>query len=474
MNSLPLSLERSAKPNPTFMLAAICMGAFVSHFTAGVVNVSLPHLAELFATEIRIVQWITTGYLLVIAALLPLMGKLGDRYGHRRIHNLGYVFFAASSLLVALSPNITLLLAFRMVQAIGAAMFQATNMALVAIHMPANARGRAMGILSTAVALGGMSGPIAGGFIAQWLNWHWLFIVHVPIILAAAWLAYRFIPVQVPASRNGQVDIPGAVSFAAAISFAIIAVSNGNTWGWLSLNTGILFLLAALSMSWLIWRGSTHSSPFLPMNVFRIPAVVSGLAVSFLSFILANTLLVVMPFYMTVSAGFAPAEAGYLLAAYPLALAFTGPLSGRLSDRYGSRPFLFIGLCAMGGGSLLFMLVPDTPALFGIIASLILTGIGMGLIAAPNNSFILRQVPSSLIGTIGGIIALTRNAGMVVGAALGLGLMNDAAGSGEASASGEWLTPFAMNILVSVIGLAILGSETVLGQRHRVIQRQMD
>ncbi|MGG1984792.1 MFS transporter [Brevibacillus brevis] len=116
-----------------------------------------------FQAELAIAQWITTGYLLVIASLLPFMGKLGDRYGHRVLHNYGFLLFTVSSVLVAFSTTITMLLMLRIVQAIGAAMFQATNIALIAILLPKEMRGRAMGIMSTAVALGGMTGPIAGG-----------------------------------------------------------------------------------------------------------------------------------------------------------------------------------------------------------------------------------------------------------------------------------------------------------------------
>lgn len=167
-SSIPASAAASASSR--LMLAAICIGAFLSHFTAGVVNVSLPHFVSVFQTSLGTAQWITTGYLLVIASLLPVMGKWGDRYGYRRIHNAGYLLFGISSVLVAFSPHISVLLALRMVQAVGAAMFQATNIALITIHLPKEQRGRALGTVSTAVALGGMSGPVAGGFIAEWFS----------------------------------------------------------------------------------------------------------------------------------------------------------------------------------------------------------------------------------------------------------------------------------------------------------------
>lgn len=209
------------------MMAAICMGAFISHFTAGIVNVSLPFIVDYFQTELGKGLWITTGYLLVITALLPVMGKLGDRYGFRRIHNLGFVIFTVGSILVAFSPNLPILLTLRVIQGVGAAMFQATNIALITIHIPKEQRGRALGILSTAVALGGMTGPIAGGLIAEWLSWKWLFLIHVPVAIVATIMAYRYIPNRV------QERKPGAISFVGAkLVYGIhhLGSSRNNKW----------------------------------------------------------------------------------------------------------------------------------------------------------------------------------------------------------------------------------------------------
>jgi MFS family permease len=184
----------SIRLNSRLFLTAIGTGAFLSHFTAGVVTVSLPELTRAFQASIEQTQWITTGYLLVIAVLLPIMGKLGDRYGHRRVHNAGYLLFAISSVLIALSPTLGAILVTRAVQAVGASMFQATNIALITLLMPKEQLGRALGLISTAVALGGMSGPVVGGIISQWLSWQWLFLIHVPVSAIATYLANRHIP----------------------------------------------------------------------------------------------------------------------------------------------------------------------------------------------------------------------------------------------------------------------------------------
>ncbi len=407
-----------------FMMIAICLGAFLSHFTAGIVNVSLPQFTYIFQTELAIAQWITTGYLLVIASLLPFMGKLGDRYGHRVLHNYGFLLFTVSSVLVAFSTTITMLLALRIVQAIGAAMFQATNIALIAILLPKEMRGRALGIMSTAVALGGMTGPIAGGMIASWLSWEWLFLMHVPVAILATVLAFRYIPSHEQRKKTSSLDLVGAGLFLLLVSSVIIAISNGNGWGWAS--EGMLILFGGvLVLAWAFaWWERRQSVPFLPVAVFRLSAVSSGLFISFTSFVLANLVLVVLPFYLLDQTHVSPLTAGCMMTAYPLLLALTGPFSGWASDRYRARLLIFAGLCAMGAGMTVLASWLEALSTVEIIAVLALVGAGMGLIASPNNSYIMRHVPIEHAGAIGGMIALTRNAGMVVGAALGLGMMN--------------------------------------------------
>ncbi|WP_143763127.1 MULTISPECIES: MFS transporter [Paenibacillus] len=436
------------------MMAAICMGAFISHFTAGIVNVSLPFIVDYFQTELGKGLWITTGYLLVITALLPVMGKLGDRYGFRRIHNLGFVIFTVGSILVAFSPNLPILLTLRVIQGVGAAIFQATNIALITIHMPKEQRGRALGILSTAVALGGMTGPIAGGLIAEWLSWKWLFLIHVPVAIVATIMAYRYIPNRVQERKPGAISFVGASLFMAFITLVLLVITNGSKWGWVSVWTmtslvgGFLLLI-----TFLFWERK-QKNPFLPLQALKIPTVAGGLIVSCASFILSNTLLVLIPFYlMGAAVPFSSSTTGYIMAAYPIALAFAGPLAGYCSDRYGSHRLMLMGLSCMGSGFILLLVYLDHIPVYGIAAILSLIGLGMGLIASPNNSFIMQQTPREHVGSIGGLIALTRNAGMVFGSALGLGVMSG--GTGQGSQLQAYKLVFEINIFIC-LGVIVL------------------
>ncbi|MBD2869352.1 DHA2 family efflux MFS transporter permease subunit [Paenibacillus arenilitoris] len=436
------------------MLAAICLGAFLSHFTAGVVNVSLPQLMDELHSDLDTVQWMSTGYLLVIASLLPVMGKMGDRYGHRAVHNWGYACFTLSTLLAAFAADVYTLLALRSAQAVGAAMFQATNMAIIAHQYPPERRGNALGIVSSAVALGGMTGPIAGGIVSEWLSWRWLFLVHVPVAVIATGLALRYIPARPRKPAPVSFDGIGAILFVAAIGAVIYGLSRGNASGWSSVEIVAVFAAGVMALLLFLLREFRGTDPFLPLKALRDPAVALGLTINCASFALANAVLVAMPLYLSDAAGHSPSETGYMMTAYPLLLAACGPIAGRWADRAGSRPFMLAGLGAMGGGLAVLAVFLGRLPLAGIMAVLALIGAGMGFVASPTNRFVMGRAPLRHSGSIGGLIALTRNLGMVVGAALGLGLLN-----GEAGASAELgaiRLLFAVNAAIGVLCAAVL------------------
>lgn len=421
MNTLHNSAANPSAASRKGMLIAISIGAFLSHYIATVVHISLPYLAEALHADSATVSWVTTGYLLAITSLLPVMGKLGERWGYRRIHNYGLALFTVGSLLTASAPNISALLGFRLLQAVGAAMFQATNIALVTIHWPQQHRGKALGSLSTAVALGAMCGPAIGGLIVEWLHWRWLFLLHIPVALLGTWLAFRYIPRQEPERGKPASDPVGALLLIISAASGVYGLSLAGAQGWLA--TGILVPLSISLTALLLLLGweLRQPSPFLPVHVLRIPQVGIGLIISVVSFALANHGLVTLPFYLSGIEDLTPSLAGVVLAFYPLLLAVTGPLAGHLSDAWGPKSLVPMGLAAMGGGAVLFFLYLDSLPIWGISSVLALIGLGMGLLASPNNSFIMRHTPREHIGAISGMIALTRNLGMALGAALGLG-----------------------------------------------------
>jgi MFS family permease len=265
-----------------------------------------------------------------------------------------------------------------------------------------------------------MAGPVAGGFIADGLGWQWLFLAHVPFAGAATWLAYRYVPARPAEPVNSSLNAVGGGLMAAVICAFIFIIASGQTLGWTSGAIVAALLAGSLALVGFVLREKRHPYPFLPLEALRQRTVSVGLLASVGSFALANTMLAVMPFFLTGYAGRSSAEAGLMMLAYPAMLALSGPAAGRLSDRIGARAPMLLGLGAMAvGTAFLALLLASMP--FGWLAvGMGLTGLGMGLIAAPNNSFILRHAPAKQSGATGGLIALSRNAGLVIGSALGL------------------------------------------------------
>lgn len=180
--------------NHSAVKVVICLGAFLSNLSAGMFNISLIDIAADLRFPVASAQWIVSIYLLVISVLLPVMGRLGDRFGRRKVHNLGLFAFAAGALGCALAQNEAMLLGFRVMQGAGASMYQATNMALIVSVFPAGQRGRALGLMSTFVAAGSMAGPGLGGFLIQWFTWESNFWLLAVVAAGVGVLAHRLIP----------------------------------------------------------------------------------------------------------------------------------------------------------------------------------------------------------------------------------------------------------------------------------------
>ncbi|WP_342672477.1 MFS transporter [Paenibacillus tianmuensis] len=298
------------------------------------------------------------------------------------------------------------------------------------------------------------------------MTWRWLFLIHVPAAVIATFLAYRYIPARQIACKPQSFDSVGAVCFAAAIGFLIYGVStasSGNGWG--SAQTWIPFVVSGMSLLILLRWEFRHPAPFFSVHLMRKPMLGVGLAVSLLSFALANVVLVAAPFYLLAFARIDHAMLGYVMTAYPILLAVMGPLAGGLSDRYGPKRLIISGLGAMGAGSLLMVLFLNSLSLPGMIVVLALFGTGMGLIASPNNSFMMNHTPAAYSGVMGSMIALTRNMGMVLGAAIGLGLLSGRAGGSLQHEADAFYMIFMLNLILSLVALGVFVLVTLKSRR---------
>jgi EmrB/QacA subfamily drug resistance transporter len=401
-----------------WVLIAVGAGTFMSALDGSVVNTILPVVNRSFNSDIATVEWVVVVYLLVLSGLLLSFGRLGDLRGNRPVYLAGFFVFVASSVLCAWSPSIQALIAFRGVQALGAAMIAANSPAILTRSFPAEQRGQALGLQATMTYLGLVTGPSLGGWLAEQFGWQAVFYINIPVGLLALLLSVRMIPQDAPAKRDERFDVPGALFFMAGLVALLLGLNRGSEWGWSS--PAVLALLAAaLVLLAVFFRIEQRvRDPMLDLSLFGSRIFSASVASAVINYICVYGILFLMPFYLIQGRGLSPAEAGRLLTAQPLIMAVTAPISGTLSDRIGARLPGILGMAILSAGLLLLAsLGPGTPLILVSLA-LAVAGLGIGIFISPNTSALMGSAPPHRRGIASGILATARNVGMVLGIGL--------------------------------------------------------
>jgi len=405
--------ELQATRSPWIGFSAVAVGTVMATLDSSIVNVALPTIGHELGASIAAVQWIVAGYLLTISAVLLTAGRLGDLLGLRNVFVGGLLLFTAGSALCGLAPGLPSLVAARVVQGMGASATMAIGPAALTALFPRERRGRALGANASAVALGLTLGPPLGGFIVQHLSWRWLFLVNLPIGVAGAAWAFATLPADAPA-RGSRLDLPGAAWIAAAVGALVAAIQAAPR----SPPTAAVLLACAAAVTVLLVRRERRApSPLVDASLFSRRLFSLGLASGLLSYAALFSSTLLTPFFLARVKGLEPRALGLALIAVPLALSISSPISGRLSDRVGSRGLCVAGMvilaCGLGG----LALARADDSLLSIVARLALCGLGMGLFQPPNNNAVMGALPRERLGSGGGLLAQARNFGMVLGIA---------------------------------------------------------
>lgn len=406
---------------PWLVFAVVGLGTFMATLDSSIVNVALPTISHSLHTSLPVLQWVVTVYLLTISGLLPIFGSLGDSIGRKRVYVTGFLVFILGSALCGFSRDITFLVFSRIVQGIGGAMMMANNMGIVASAFPSNQRGKALGSTGTVVAAGTLTGPALGGFLVSHFSWPSIFLINLPIGILGFFLGTYFLEESEKSPSKG-FDILGAVLFLGGITSLLIALAQGNKWGWLSYPIIMLFLSGIVILVAFIFWEKKINNPLIDLSLYGNPFFAAANLAGLISYILLFSVNVLMPFYLDHVLNYSPVRTGLFMTPIPLALALIAPLSGRLSDRIGPIFLTCVGMGVMGLGlSFLAQLsLHSTPG--EIYGKMLVVGIGMALFTSPNNSSIMGSVPRDKLGVVGGLIATYRNIGMLLGIALSVAI----------------------------------------------------
>lgn len=408
-------------PSPRWGLASLALAMLLSALGTSITNVALPTLAAAFDASFHEVQAVVVTYLLGVTTSIVGAGRLGDRFGRRRLLVAGLLLFVGAAAASGLAPSLGLLLLARLAQGVGAAALMAQTLAFVAELVPKERTGGAMGLLGTTSAIGTALGPSVGGLLTAALGWRAIFLVQVPLGLLALALALRFLPA-------GRADEPRA---------------QGGHDG--------------------------LGTPLVPMGLLRDPTLGAGLAMSLLVSAVLMATLVVGPFYLSRGLGLAAGPVGLVMAVGPLVAALTGVPAGRLVDRVGSHRTTMAGLLGVAVGSSLLALMPEALGVGGYLAPVVLITGSYALFQAANNTGVLRDQGPGRRGLVSAMLTLSRNLGLVTGAAV-MGAVFAAASGGadvaQASAAevatGMRVT-FALAAGLVIVALALGGRAHAAG-----------
>ena len=437
------------------VLAICCMSLLIVGMDITIVNVALPSIRSDLHVSLSGLQWTIDAYVLVLASLLMLSGSTADRLGRRRIFMTGLVVFTFGSLLCSLAPGLGWLIAFRMIQAVGASMLNPVAMSIITnVFTQPRERARAIGVWGGVIGISLGLGPVVGGVLVETVGWRSIFWINIPIGLVAIALTARFVP-ESRAPRTRRVDAVGQLLVIVVLASLTYAIIDAPRAGWTSLTTlGLLGLTIAAIGSLLAYEPA-RVDPLLELRFFR-SAPFSGatlIAVSafgaFSGFLFINTL------YLQDVRGLSALQAG--LCTLPLAvmtLVFA-PISGRLVGSRGPRlPLIAAGFAMCAGGLMLVRLETYTP-LAWLLASYVVFGLGFGLVNAPITNTALSGMPRSQAGVAAAIASTSRQ----VGSALGVAVVGSVLASGL---TGPLRTGFAAAShtawwIIVGCGLAVLG-----------------
>ncbi|MEE8353440.1 MAG: MFS transporter, partial [Dehalococcoidales bacterium] len=395
----------------------VALGTMLAPLNSTMIAVALPRVVDAFDTTVASAAWLVTGYLVAMASLQPIAGKIGDRLGRRRLVLVGLALFGLVSLGAAVAPNLWLLLTFRGLQGMAGALVIPSGTALVRDVVPAERRARAFGLIGAAAGVAAALGPLLGGVLIEAAGWRAIFYVNLALVGPALLLARRWLPRDAPSGDSLRIDAVGAV---------MLAVILG-TFVWLltSLSTGISPVVpavagpavVALAVVFAI-RETRHPDPIIPPGLFRRRSFAAACGAIGLGNLAMYTLLLSVPLLLAGRSGASSSQTGLVLSSLSVPMILFAPVGGRLADRFGRRLPTSAGLALVVGGTLSPALIGAGIALPALIPSLALVGAGLGLSMPGLQTTAVESVASRQAGVAAGVFSTSRYLGSIVGAAV--------------------------------------------------------
>jgi EmrB/QacA subfamily drug resistance transporter len=449
--------------SPAMVLGIVCVGICLANLDLFIVNVALPNIGRDFRdASLEDMSWVLNGYAIAYAALLVFFGRLAERYRRNMSFLLGVGLFTAASAACSAANNVEALIAFRVMQAAGAALMTPTSLGLLLAVFPPERRG---GAVRTWTAIGGLAaalGPVIGGVLVT-VNWRWIFIVNVPIGLAAMLIGWWKLP-EIPGHEAPRPSVFDALLVTGGIGALTFAIVKVNDWGWHSPGIALSGIAAIVLIAGFVWRCLNSGNPFVDPKLFGIrPFTGAALVMAPYSAAFGAMLLSVALWEQT-AWGWSALKTGLAIAPGPLLVPITSLLvAGRLIARFGAAPVVTAGIVSFAAGLIAWaLLIGLEPNAAFVVAGMIPIGIGVGLTFPTLMGVSAAGLPPSSFATGSGVINMIRQAALAVGVAIFVAIIGSPASPAERVAAfhrGWW-------IMVAVVALGLIPTYVYIRPRR--------
>ena len=451
MDIIPrMDAERSEGAAKAAVLLVATLASFLTPFMASSINIALPSIGKDFGMDAVSLSWVATAYLLAAAVFLVPFGKIADIYGRKRIFTYGMIIYTAASLLLAISPSASMIIAFRVVQGVGSAMIFGTGVAMLTSVFPPQERGRALGINVAAVYLGLSLGPFLGGFLTEHFGWRSIFWANVPLgLVVIAAIVWR-LKSEWAEARGERFDLGGSLIYGVALvslmyGFSLLPALSG---AWLIM-AGVLGIVA------FIWWELRVRSPVLDMSLFKNNTVfaLSNVA-AFINYSATFAVTFLLSLYLQYVKDLTPQSAGLILVAQPATMAIVSPFAGRISDRVAARVIASLGMALTTVGLTMLIFVDQNTLTVFIVVSLIVLGLGFGLFSSPNTNAVMSAVEKRFYGVASGTLATMRLTGQMF--SMGIAMLIISIFVGRVEITSEHFPELVTSMQVAFIAFAAL------------------
>jgi EmrB/QacA subfamily drug resistance transporter len=445
------------------VLAVCCMSLFIVGLDITVVNVALPSIGRDLHAGISGLQWTVGAYTVVLASLLMFSGSMADRLGRRRTFVAGLTLFSVASLLCSLAPSVELLVAFRVLQAVGGSMMNPVAMSIITnTFTNPRERAQAVGVWGAVFGISMALGPILGGTLVSSVGWRSIFWINVPLGLAAIVLTLRFVP-ESRAPRPRRFDLVGqalVIVLLASLTYGIIEAPGR---GWSSVATLVTFSVSAAALLALLFHESRREDPLVDLRFFRSIPFASSIVISVAAFAAFGGFLFLNTLYLQEVRDLSPVQAGLAILPMAVTTVVASTLSGRMVGRRGPRlPLVVSGVCSVTACVMLTAIGPETPFTW-LLAAYVVFGVGFGFVNAPITNAAVSGMPRAQAGVASAIATTSRQFGHTLGVAIVGAIVTSRVGeslhAGLSSASHPgWWTLAACGAVVLLLGFLATGS----------------